>query len=425
MLCRKISWRNDAQTVRVTLEKWNELLDQYRANPEYTEVNYQDERRLKIVFWFGKFQINVSDPKYPVLYVGTPDGDLIRYVINAWDDEKNDGSRITGGEAYKIVCGEFKRREGVSIGDAFGHVDPTFKKYVKPAIIEINDRYAGQNVYGVYKADFSSAYPAASCGRLPDASTAIRLRGRVNPSPEYPFAFYASGHLAEYGVYNTTRWIDTFYGKYIKLRKGQKRKDEYDTKTVALRAEDDETILMKSSDFELTNTMNALYNKRKNDEDIKTAMIAFFGYCQSLKFNKARYAHIVAVVYARHIQRMIDTTKNLKKAGCVPLMWATDSIAWRGAPPDGLCAEQKTLGAFFIEYKNAILRYRACGVYALQDLKTREIFIVKHQGMKIPEGFNIEKLSDIDKLTMTVPEIQPDGKIERIEVNDDGTAKRV
>jgi hypothetical protein len=152
-------------------------------------------------------------------------------------------------------------------------------------------------------------------------------------------------------------------------------------------------------------------------------MIAFFGYCQSAKFNKARYAHIVAVVYARHIQRMIDSTAKLKKAGCVPLMWATDSIAWRGAPPAGLCAEEKKLGAFVLEYKNVVLRYKACGVYALQDLKTRQIYVVKHQGVKIPKDFKIKALRDIDKLTLTVPEITPDGKIKRVEVDSYGTAK--
>ena len=412
MANRLIEWNKDAITVKVTREKWNALIDAYRANRDFEEVkNVNDERRFRFVYWFGKFQISTKDKKYPVLYVGTPAGDLFRFIVNAVDDEKN-APHVGGYEAYKIVSREFRKNNLVGIDTVFGKVEPWFKKFVKPAIIEINPRYALQNNYGTYKADFSSAYPAASCGILPDAHTAITIKGRIKPSQEYPFAFYKkSGHLAEYGRYSSIEWLKTFYGKYIMLHDGQTVKDEYDSKTIKLNPDDDETILMKAAGYGLTKTMHALYNRKGESENIKQAMVAFFGFCQSIKFNRGKQAHIVAVVYARHIQKMIETTAALKEAGCVPLMYATDSIAWRGKPPEGLCADQKKIGAFVLEYKNAVLRYKACGVYALQDLKTGDIYLIKHQGVKMTEGQKIERLRDIDKLSLNITEIDDTGKI--------------
>ena len=412
MAGRLIEWSKDAQTVKVTRDKWNALIDAYRANKDFEEVKeLNDERRFRYVYWLGKFQVCLKDKKYPVLYVGTPSGKLFRFTVNALDDEKN-VPRVGGYEAYKIVSKEFRRNELAGLDAVFGKVDPYFKKFVKPAIIEVDPRYALQNNYGTYKADFSSAYPAAACGILPDAHTAVTIKGRIKPSQEYPFAFYKkSGHLAEYNRYSSFDWLKTFYGKYIILHEGQTIKDQYDAKTIKIKPDEEETILMKSAGYGLTKTMKALYNRKQESEDIKQSMVAFFGFCQSLKFNHARQAHIVAVVYARHIQKMIDTTALLKKAGCVPLMYATDSIAWRGAPPTGLCSEKKEIGAFVLEYKNAVLRYKACGVYALQDLKTGDIYLIKHQGVKMTEGQKIDRLRDIDKLSLNITEIDDTGKI--------------
>ena len=418
MAGRLISWKNDAKRVQVTRQQWNKIVEGYANNPEFERVNYTDERRYRFVRWFGKYMIDAKNDKYPVLYVGTPSGDLFRFTTNAIDDEKN-VPHIGGYEAFRMVTKDFRRLEGVAFNAAFGEVTRDFKRFVKPAIIQVDPRFSLQNCYGTYKADVSSAYPAAACGALPDASSMMRIKGRVAPSKEYPFAFYEkSGHLAEYGKYDSHKWLGTFYRKYITFEKGEKQRDDLDARTVAVEPDDEITILMRSAGYSLTKTMKMLYNRKVESDDVKQAMVAFFGFCQSVNFNKGKYAHIVAVVYARHIQRMIEFSQKLRDAGCVPLMYATDSIAWRGKPPEGLCVEpeKKSMGAFVLEYKNAVLRYKACGVYALQDLKTGNIYLVKHQGIKLEDAKLVKRLRDVDDLPSTATGIDKNtGKI--MEVN--------
>ena len=252
-------------------------------------------------------------------------------------------------------------------------------------LISIETKKTHRILHGCYKADFSSAFPAAACGRLPDRHGYQMRLGYVEPNEEYPFAFYLnSGHSAEYKGYDTRTWSKRkWYANRGNFEKVLPQKEI--------------TVLMKASKYELTDVLKDLYEKKSSgDENMKTFLVAFFGYLRSTKSFQNNYmAHISIVAYGRHVQMMMDYADKLEEDGNEILMFATDSIAWKGKK-SSLTTEksEKILGSFVNEYENADMVIVACGVYAIQE--KGKLYLVKHQGTDkdIIQKANIKSLSD-------------------------------
>ena len=254
----------------------------------------------------------------------------------------------SGAEALKMVNQIFKENNGISLRKAFG--------VIKETEVEEFDNYAARSLGyaepGKYremsKADISSAYPSAICGRLPDAHDYKVVNGFIEPTKEYPFAFcLKSGHLIIKDELDTRQFNPFIYEHTGRIIKGK-----FEPVFKPLNDMDEKTILMRASDFELTPEMNYLYSEKNNKDsklDAKGIMNTFIGRLASIKYNKENYqGHLSVVAYSRHLKKMSDLINSIQHNGGKVKHVIVDCISWTGKMiPE--CTKQKSLGAFVLE----------------------------------------------------------------------------
>ena len=141
------------------------------------------------------------------------DEKYITYSTNSTQDSKN-GQEYEGSRAISLLNIAFKARKGISLYKCYGTVNESFKDYIPKQFSYINQEYINKELKasGI---DFSSSYPSCMCGPLPDSHTSVEVEGYVEPTKEYPFAFYTNGYCAEYGVFDTRWWKTNPYFKYL------------------------------------------------------------------------------------------------------------------------------------------------------------------------------------------------------------------
>lgn len=304
------------------------------------------------------------------------------------------GKRIGGYKGLKIVNEYAKRLFNKHVqkicGFTDGRTDPErmhlYKQCNCRPMIWISDEWREKIIPAFFKADFSSAYPAEA-GTLPDLNTAYEVYGHatLEEFPEYDFAFYIeSGHIVERGRFST---FDIFKSKWYSQFAPAPRQVDPSTECV---------VFMKKTQ-DISEIWKRLYKNRRIDDNAKAAMVSTIGFFQSEKYNKATYmGHASAVIYLRHIKKMLDKIEQLEKEGNEIVMISTDSIGWTGQYSS--CAtDAKDLGTFTYECKNGAACIKANGVYAYQDADGR-IIGVKHQGAKIADEIHLDAITDIKNI---------------------------
>lgn len=250
---------------------------------------------------------------------------------------------------------------------AFGTVEGKYERCVpKQLYWSRKEPYFGL----VNSVDFSSHYPASICGLLPDSHTAITKEGTVKPTKEYPFAFYIkSGHIAIYNELDSHNWLfnkqfkmeDLFRLKTIK-KPNEEKKVFDDLFNQYITPDDDETVLMKASDYNLTQVYQELYNSRKHSEKAKLDLNASIGQMHRKKYNRDRYAHLAAVAIARANQKMLDLMSKLNIDDIIQIQ--VDGVIYRGTT-NYIGVSQKTLGAPVQEAYRCPCRWDRLGVYMI------------------------------------------------------------
>lgn len=264
------------------------------------------------------------------------------------------GEKLTGSEAKKIIDQTFKRRTKVSTKTAFGVIQYKDKK----TFDDYSNKTLGYAKPGYYhrmnKGDISSAYPAAMCGSLPDAHGYKLVNGYVEPNKEYPFAFYMkSGHMSIYQEFNT---FD--FNKFVLEHTGKKDGNKFVTSFKPLDIFNEQTILMKKSEYELTDEMKVVYNNKyigseQQRKDAKQISVAYIGQLRSLEHNTWCYqAHLASVAYCRHLKKMSDLIDEIESVGGTVRHVIVDCIAWEG-PRIPSMTKDKYLGAFHEELYKA------------------------------------------------------------------------
>ena len=394
-----IDWRDPdrVEHIQLSQKQFNERFQFFRKHGSLVDARPGSNNRTRVLAWLAPYsyameqighQVNLytSDNSYPRHYI------LYYTLLDSEKAERDLG--VSGGAAFRLVDRLFQERNGVSLQVAFGRCENNFIfdqcNMALPPIIYINEDDCDYVQNNIFKADRSSAYPFEACGDLPDfhKTSMKRMKGIVNPTKEYPFAFYIkSGHLAIYEELNT---YTDLRGHALYCTRGKWRDDLYGDK--------DETILVKRSRYKLDEVMQYMYGMKKDDPNMKTYMVAFIGYIRSTKSWQHHYmGHISAVVYARHLKEMLRLYDKVVSAKNVVEMIATDSICWKGRAMPEICQREKELGAFVLEYEDAKLLMLANGVYGLQEKD--QLVVFKHQGTAAEEiDFPITKLSDIKKL---------------------------
>lgn len=386
-----INW-SKSRKIMLTHEEFNQKVEFFKANGH--EV-IGDRKKTNFKYWAQCLNWRVdSIGNSKVLFCIESDGKETRYYTQD-DDEKNVEGRKGGYYSYNETEKRFKERNGVALKTAYGLVSKDeFKPLVPPPLLYQNKKYQRITLKNVYKADVSSAYPHELCQDLPDAHKRKikRVKGRVEPTEELPFAFYLkSHHIAEYGKYDTHNWknhaVNEVYQRYVDVPD-----------------EEEETVLMPKSKYSLKDIFQEYYNKRKESDDYKIIMNSFIGFLQSLRCFKGQefMAHITAVVITRCNERMLTACDEIVANGGIPMLVMTDSVAWCGKTGNETHTDkEKKLGAFYLEYANAKMRFYKFGQYGIETDKG--IFaVIRHQGVdgnkyKVYQT-QIKKIDDLDLL---------------------------
>lgn len=431
-----IQW-SKAPLRQITSEEYNTLLNYLRDNAYevptttksnknticgWTDMMMQRKRKIsyKIDHNIGRTNSHTIVDNGYTIYLCDAQYNFLRLMWKPSNDDVDKQDKFgthTGRNAYLTVDNMFKAYYGKSLKSGFGVLEcgsdlfNKFKFLQMPRPYYLNTSFIKRTLKSVYKGDVSAAFPFELCFSLPDAHirTSKLLDGRVEPTPEYPFAFYLNSHHIK--IYNELDTRDIERSKIYLDFCEYHRLDGSALSTEFKNIPDskEQTLLMKASTYSLKEIMEELYNKRKEDEDAKTVMNAFIGFLQSTKTNWFQNAaHISAVVYARHWAYMSKLYNSIRNNGGTPLQIQVDSIIWVGKPIKE-AAQQKTFGCFHSEYENVLFRQKSIGVYAFEI--NGQIMGVRHQGTLKTDLKPIKKLEDIDTLTIYKPVPTEGGEI--------------
>lgn len=396
-----IYWKKEAMHIKLTQDEYQKKLNEMKNTGKFTT-----ERMSRSAWKNGSWHEDLAKQwvtGWISLYTKEHNQYYI-YSTNCINDEKNHrDDNMTGRHAIHALHSKFKELTGVSFKKAFGYVDSEFKRCVPKQFYYINKRHLNHFIPNISSVDFSSHYPSCACGRLPDEHTAIRINGTVAPTEEYPFAFYIrSGHLAEYNVFDTHKWVKYgFYKPY--LNSLFRRNGEPDAFEI-IPPKEDITILMKASKYEMTDCWKHFYAIRKQNPLAKLVMNASIGYMHTQTYKEYRLSHIAAIIIGRANQKMLNVLKKIDSPSILQV--CVDGCMYIGNEEYGV--HEKALGNLEQEYtgKPGILRNMNVYIVDMGDGTCK-----KRHG-----GFNIMKNgSKIDDKYHGLEEIYEWAKIDYIE----------
>lgn len=342
--------------------------EDWRAAP----VNYRRERR----------------GAYETIYVTRKDEDGFwyarAYTAKIFEDAAED--KMAGWKAHEIFQSVFEAKTGVTMRAAYGLVPASvFRRFTPKTPYYIR----GAGIFGeINMGDFSSHFPAAARGLLPDAHTQKTEKGRVAPTADWPFAFYLnSGHVAQHGVFDTHDWIDpkknTSTSRCVALdKKGCPVYNEIDNA-------EEETILMKASKYEMTAAFEELYKlKSEGNDEAKAAMNMAIGTFHKnprhqMQDDAMDYYHVAAVLLCRANETMRRKIMEIERDDGIVLMVVVDAVTWAFAPGH---TEPKALGAFVEKCRGATLY--STGKINNYEIRTPEGELIKeaHAGRSAKNG---------------------------------------
>lgn len=309
------------------------------------------------------------------------------YTCNQFDDEKNNGLyRHVGQDSRKLVDSLMMEQYGVDIKQAYGTCPRAMKDFVPKPVYFIDTRYSDVTQRNVWLEDYSSNYPAMGCGNLPTWEGHIEVDGEVEPTEEYPYAYYlGTNQYAEYGRVDSRKWSE--YGAAA---------DNVVSRMIP--GKPAKTILCKASPYTMTKIWQNLYRRKKEgDPDAKIAMVSTIG---TLHPDRAKFPaqyHVAATILSRAVQQHLDMYKRMTADGAIVYQMVVDSFIYTPGSVRGYGSRFKTLGGLFTEISglkydqtNAINQY----VFWNKDGSTA---MVKHGALVCTDGEFAKNLDEIRK----------------------------
>lgn len=383
---RYIDWKKEAEVKRISINEAEEKIEFLKKNGHRAKSMTKREDWLEDNTWsvikdgYWRSLAVVEDEKY------------VRYVWNSADDDKNRPEYVhKGPKAAKLFNQHFQERTGITLRGAFGYTpeeDEVIKDCVPRPVYYINDFFNRRICQGVSFADFSSNYPSQLQGDLPDIRTAIRVEGEVDPTEEYPFAFYDNRHCAEYGRFDTRKYES--YGKIA-------RRLIYNDSRCRYRryvGNPTFTILVKRSKYRLDEDVQHFYKlKEEGDPDAKIVMNATIGMFHQKKNDSYRLPHVAAICIGRANQVVIEAA--VARIGTEHVLQIiVDGIIYF---EDGQKTDRKKkLGAFVKEIHNARFRMIGINQYMFIDPKTEEVLDIKAAAFNSPDIERSKTFKDMD-----------------------------
>lgn len=354
-ILKSIFWQQETKPEVLTVEEWKEMYLLVRDAGEKTTTLTRRSQWYAIADkGMMAYHVKVKG-KYRQLYTYSHETGYHWYTTNDYDTSKDGHS---GTDAIRYFTKAFGLTYGTGADDktafrkTYGTTDEEFKACVPKQFYWIDKSQIGKTLCNVSSIDDSSHYPAAAKGKMPDSHTAVQYEGRVEPTAEYPFAFYLkSGHFKEYNGVDTQQWLHSKY--MISLFD---LKD--DTKNPFLPANEDITVLMKPAPVQMDLLWEMLYSLKSENPKAKLAMNATIGNWHRRTYRQYRYAHLAAVTIARANDKMLKAIKLIGEERVLHI--CVDGIIYIGG---AVTDKDKRLGKFVQEFTNCTFQMRSMNTY--------------------------------------------------------------
>lgn len=382
----RVYWHEETKEENLTIKEMDALKTRLKASGSLCKAKWRRDE------WLVENSYRIDCKGYYEHLYANINGELKHYVAHTFDDSKNvyrqSGQPIksVGARAASLESRLFQEKNGCTPRKAFGYCErKLIHNCIPKQFYYINENYLNRNIKNVSKVDFSSHYPANQCGRMPLWTSQKLVKGTVEPTDEYPFAFYInSGNVAEKGVFDTHNWE--------KHRLFDRLINTATHKIIA--PEDDVTILCKASNYSYDSVINELYNKKLNNQDIygvpaKLILNSAIGYkhLSDLNSTRCRLDHIAAIVIARANQKMLDIVDTLRHA---VLHVCVDGMIYIG---NEIGTKTKGLGNLMQELSQCDFRMRGTNQYMF--FKDGKFIEEKHGGFD--QNIVTTCLEDINK----------------------------
>lgn len=326
-----INWYKESEFINIEQEEMREMLAEYKTKKRKLKYKTIRKQWNKDTYFLEK--------KNNWMYLYTFDGEkYFTFTCNWFDNHKNKHViEHVGPDAIKALHDRFKRNTGMTFLKAFGYVEEEYKKCIPKQFVWRNEKKLGKKLFHLSSIDGCAQYPSNMCGLLPDSHTAVTFEGTIEPNEEFPFAFYLkSGHVAEYQVFDTHNWLDNKFNFAL-----------FDPKRFSLvERNEDVTVLMKASKYNLSSTYEYFYEIRKRDEQAKMVMNASIGMMHTKKYKSYKLAHCVAIALARANQSILNKIEEIGARNIVHI--CVDGIMYIGTNIYGEAYSK--LGRFKQEY---------------------------------------------------------------------------
>lgn len=365
-----IYWKKEATFTKCTFEEFNKI--QGRLKLEGTKIDYTSSR--------DKYKDNY----YSVVYKGNnksiylcENGNYYVYHTNTIDDEKNKRKDHIGEKGMAILSKRFTEDNGVSFKVAFGYTPEEFKRCIPKIFSYSNPDYYDKPVR-TSSADFSSHWPFCAKGRLPMYNkNTLTIQGTVPPTEDHPFAFYLkSGHVAEYGVFDSHDWCKSkLSDAMFRMSSIEKKKKVEWEQHKNLDPNEDVTVLMEASKYELGKYFQDFYDMRKEDEEAKLKANGSIGCMHRRDYTRQKMAHIAAIICGRAQNK---TFLKIREVGEMYVVHAVvDGIIYKGSYSIG--NDEKAFGELHQEWVGCVTQMHATNCYIVMN-NVGECIKVKHGG---------------------------------------------
>lgn len=386
-----IYWQKEAEVEKIDVAGFKAKLAEFQKSRKKikskTRRDYYDEHTYNWSKDGDYYSLYYWDNGYHIL------------TTNGFDNAKNAKKPFTASDVafdYK-----FREIEGIAIRKAFGESPKEIKRCIPKQFYWIDDNLIGKLIRAS-SIDASSQYPSGCYGKLPDWQTAKEVEGYAEPTEEYPFAFYDSGHIAIYGELDTHDWIESKYRWSLFRFKGDYSLQK-ETKTVLCKSSaykmdkvwdyyyDLKQSADKSHYDEAKLILNGTIGKWHRKDDKKTS----FDYSDRRSY---RFAHIVAVAIARGNQKILDKIEEIGECNIIHV--CVDGIIYLGDDIYG--SQDKKIGRFSQEFTDMRFMMTGTNCYVAED-DEGNVVKCKHGAYDLLDGkpivgdFKIEDLTKLSK----------------------------
>lgn len=381
-----ISWKTEAKRILLNNDDMKAKLQEVMSSRSIANTN------TKVADFINEdtYKTEIYGD-YVELYM-RENGNYVIYCNNLRDNNKNTLDKPF--RADKIFQQKFIELNGCGLEKAFGFVDKTLKRCIPKQFDYINKKYCDKKLI-MSSIDASSQYASGCLGSLPDFHDALYVEHYAEPTEEYPFAFYASGHIAIYNELDTHKWVENpLFPNLFRL----KNKDDWPFRY--LDREHEDTILMKKSLYNMDSVWNYFYSIKqsypKDSEEYNNAKLVMnqvigqwhrkdkdkkraFTYDDNGSF---KLAHIVAVAIARGNQKILNKVEELDLNSVAHI--CVDGIIYIGNKVFG--QPEACLGVFCQEFVGVPTIIRDINVYMA---KNEHNYKFRHAGYDLINGEEI------------------------------------